>query len=152
MIHQRARALGTMSKQLFFAAVGLGAVTGALTVIVMFDPVNSAASLDLEFLFTILPIALLCGVGVGVLSWAGTYAALGILEFRAPEATALLQAAGGGLGSMAGGLLPALVIFTAVLSEDPDVGIIYSLSGGLLAVCFALAFGVILVLNRSKNN
>ncbi|WPR65813.1 hypothetical protein SLW73_05685 [Glutamicibacter protophormiae] len=102
----------------------------------------------LKFLATILPIAMLSGIGVGILSWAATYAAVGILEVRRPEATALHQAAAGAAGSMAGGLLPALVIFPSVLAEEPNFGIIYGLVFGLMALCFILAFGTLLALNR----
>lgn len=157
MMRQRARALDTMGKQLFWSAAGLGALCGAAAAVAILGPAaywtGSQGDVDtaylLNFLATILPIAMLSGIGVGILSWAATYAAVGILEVRRPEATALHQAAAGAAGSMAGGLLPALVIFPSVLAEEPNFGIIYGLVFGLMALCFILAFGTLLALNRT---
>lgn len=113
MMRRRARALSTMGKQLFWSAAGLGALCGAAAAVAILGPAaywtGSQGDVDtaylLKFLATILPIAMLSGIGVGILSWAATYAAVGILEVRRPEATALHQAAAGAAGSMAGGLL-----------------------------------------------
>lgn len=157
MMRQRARALSTMGKQLFWSAAGLGALCGAAAAVAILGPAaywtGSQSDVDtaylLNFLATILPIAMLSGIGVGILSWAATYAAVGILEVRRPEATVLHQAAAGAAGSMAGGLLPALVIFPSVLAEEPNFGIIYGLVFGLMALCFILAFGTLLALNRT---
>ncbi|QRQ79693.1 hypothetical protein [Glutamicibacter protophormiae] len=157
MMRQRARALSTMGQQLFWSAAGLGALCGAAAAVAILGPAaywtGSQGDVDtaylLNFLATILPIAMLSGIGVGILSWAATYAAVGILEVRRPEATALHQAAAGAAGSMAGGLLPALVIFPSVLAEEPNFGIIYGLVFGLMALCFILAFGTLLALNRT---
>lgn len=157
MMRQRARALSTMGKQLFWSAAGFGALCGAAAAVAILGPAaywtGSQGDVDtaylLNFLATILPIAMLSGIGVGILSWAATYAAVGILEVRRPEATALHQAAAGAAGSMAGGLLPALVIFPSVLAEEPNFGIIYGLVFGLMALCFILAFGTLLALNRT---
>ena len=157
MMRQRARALSTMGKQLFWSAAGLGALCGAAAAVAILGPAaywtGSQGDVDtaylLNFLATILPIAMLSGIGVGILSWAATYAAVGILEVRRPEATALHQEAAGAAGSMAGGLLPALVIFPSVLAEEPNFGIIYGLVFGLMALCFILAFGTLLALNRT---
>lgn len=157
MLGQQARALGTMGRHLFWSAAGLGALCGCAAVVVIFGPGTFGASSDsgfdaaylLEFLVTMLPIAMLSGIALGILSWASAYAALGILESRRPEATALHQAAIGGVGSMASGLVPALLIFSTLLSDEPDLGFVYGTTFGLLALCFILAFGTVLVLNRT---
>lgn len=158
MMHQQARALGTMGKQLFWSAAGLGALFGAAAAAVIFGPgifvPDSVGEIDAAYLLnslvTILPIAMISGIALGILSWAAVYAALGILEAQRPEATGLHQAAVGGMGAMAGGLVPALLIFSTVLSDETNLGFVYAIAFGLLALCFILAFGTLLVLQDNS--
>lgn len=157
MIRQRARDLGTMGKRLFWTAAGLGVLSGTISVAAWWGPQFIGTAVEemldggylLDLALVVLPAAMLCGLALGILSWSATYAALGILEARRPEATVLQQAAAGGMGSMAGGLIPAVLIFSTVLSEEPNLGFVYAITFGLLAWCFILAFGTLLVLNRT---